>query len=423
MTLMAYSLVTLGSITHRDILLEAPLQLPLLQVQLPLVGFFTYAPFFLLVFHVYFLFCVLSLWESVHEYQKALSCPTRLSVLKKESRRRLDSFVFVQAFDDVQLQSTRKRKVFSVFVTWLMIVALPIVLLLFVLGVFLPYQSLGVTLAHIGIVLVDVFAVGVFYRHITQRGGIDCPSLFINLLRSRLLVALSGIVVLASLVFLMPIQGVLLLQNIIPITNLVEKWPGPNRLSLAGQDLVSFERVDLIENREPGDGSLSWEMQRTLTLSERSFVGADLRRGDLRYAILEKADLRYALLNNAQLQNVELKEATLHGANLEGARLAGANMDAITMLGGSMARADLRGADFSCAGLYGVQLEAANLQGAYFANVQLHEVSFVGSNLAGELETALMTPAQTQFVCIERLFIDVWLRFLWKRRGVQVRNI
>lgn len=44
--LLAYLFVAVGAVTHRDLLLESPVKLPILNVQLPLVGFFPSRPYY-----------------------------------------------------------------------------------------------------------------------------------------------------------------------------------------------------------------------------------------------------------------------------------------------------------------------------------------------------------------------------------------
>jgi hypothetical protein len=46
-TFQLYLAIAFGSVTHRDLFLEAPIKLPLLNVDLPLVGFFVLAPILL----------------------------------------------------------------------------------------------------------------------------------------------------------------------------------------------------------------------------------------------------------------------------------------------------------------------------------------------------------------------------------------
>jgi hypothetical protein len=49
--LLAYLFIAVGAVTHRDLLLENPVKLPVLNVELPLLGFFAVAPGLLLINH------------------------------------------------------------------------------------------------------------------------------------------------------------------------------------------------------------------------------------------------------------------------------------------------------------------------------------------------------------------------------------
>jgi hypothetical protein len=56
-----YLVITAGTITHRQLLVEDPVKLPVLNIDLPLVGFFFLAPILFVVVHVYVLIQVLLL--------------------------------------------------------------------------------------------------------------------------------------------------------------------------------------------------------------------------------------------------------------------------------------------------------------------------------------------------------------------------
>ena len=53
--LLAYLFIAVGAVTHRDLLLENPVRLPVLNVDLPLLGFFGVAPVFFLINHFFLL--------------------------------------------------------------------------------------------------------------------------------------------------------------------------------------------------------------------------------------------------------------------------------------------------------------------------------------------------------------------------------
>ena len=60
-TFQLYLAIAFGSVTHRDLFLETPIKLPLLNVELSLVGFFVVAPLLLLIFHFYLFLQLLGL--------------------------------------------------------------------------------------------------------------------------------------------------------------------------------------------------------------------------------------------------------------------------------------------------------------------------------------------------------------------------
>src|SRR5271165_3092141 len=89
-TLELYLAITFGSITHRALLLEEPVTLPLLNALLPLTGFFFVAPMLLVIFHFYILLQLKGLSLNVMNLEHKLS---KLELEEEQSaRQRLDGF-------------------------------------------------------------------------------------------------------------------------------------------------------------------------------------------------------------------------------------------------------------------------------------------------------------------------------------------
>src|SRR5262249_61107521 len=63
-----YLAITFGSVKHRDLFLETPIKLPVLNVDLPLVGFFVVAPTLLVIFHFYVFLQLLALAVKAKDY-------------------------------------------------------------------------------------------------------------------------------------------------------------------------------------------------------------------------------------------------------------------------------------------------------------------------------------------------------------------
>ena len=71
-TFQLYLAIAFGSVTHRDLFLETPIKLPLLNVDLPLVGFFVVAPTVLVIFHFYVFLQLFALAKKSGDYNALL---------------------------------------------------------------------------------------------------------------------------------------------------------------------------------------------------------------------------------------------------------------------------------------------------------------------------------------------------------------
>jgi hypothetical protein len=67
-----YLVIAAGTVTHRQLLLQDPVKLPALNIDLPLVAFFFLAPALFVVFHAYVLLQVLLLGRTAAAYNEAL---------------------------------------------------------------------------------------------------------------------------------------------------------------------------------------------------------------------------------------------------------------------------------------------------------------------------------------------------------------
>src|SRR3954469_2640917 len=93
---LLYLLVAAGSVTHRDLLLQSPVRLPFLNVDLPLVGFFVLGPLLFLVVHAYVLLHFVLLAGKVGVFDAELRAQITDTELRARLRRQLPSNIFVQ---------------------------------------------------------------------------------------------------------------------------------------------------------------------------------------------------------------------------------------------------------------------------------------------------------------------------------------
>jgi hypothetical protein len=91
-----YLAIAFGSVTHRDLFLENPIKLPLLNVDLPLVGFFVVAPAVLVILHFYVFRQLAGLASGAKDYNTLLAVDVPDASDRQYVRRRLDVFPILQ---------------------------------------------------------------------------------------------------------------------------------------------------------------------------------------------------------------------------------------------------------------------------------------------------------------------------------------
>src|SRR4051812_13962408 len=98
LTFSLYLLVAAATVTHRQLFLAEPLKLPVLNIDLPLWGFFFLAPMLFVILHAYVLMQVLLLARTAAAYNAAVE---RAGLPPEEDttlRQRLANTLFAQIF-------------------------------------------------------------------------------------------------------------------------------------------------------------------------------------------------------------------------------------------------------------------------------------------------------------------------------------
>ena len=152
--LMAYLLIAVASVTHRDLLLGSDITLPLLQVKIGLIRFFLLVPILLVLLHVGLLGKLALLARKTLEFDAALRMLESTDQRSHPLRLELDNFFLVQV-----IAGPERSRVVSAFLnslSWLTLVIFPLALLLYVQVAFLPFHDGAVTMVHRLAVLADV---------------------------------------------------------------------------------------------------------------------------------------------------------------------------------------------------------------------------------------------------------------------------
>lgn len=443
---VAYLGVAVAGITHRDLLLGTPVPLPILQVDIGLTRFFLFAPIILVFLHFGLLVQHAMLARKTLEFHAALRQLEPTDLRTHPLRLELHSYYFSQA-----LAGPTRSPFLAMFLhgmTWLSIVVLPVLVIVYIQVMFLPYHDEWITWAHRVAVVADVIVlllIGVFLtrrdtefyraffrvaRHqpvnfvftATLLTAMLLFSFFVATVPDEALDRFAGRLTSFRVEKTVAASGDLEKRLVFGLTAaLFESGPG----GLLQRNLIVSD-VDLVSNKEDQDGN--------------SEVSISLRDRDLRYAVLDRSDLHRADLTGAKLMraslhgtdlreariscpdvglvivnaierddvcarltDVNLQDANLEGADLRFARLTGANLAGAKLQGADMGDVDLVGADLSGANLNRARLLrgslietnllGASLQGADLAGAKLHGADFTSANLEGAQLTFVLAIA------------------------------
>jgi len=396
--LMSYLLITVAGITHKDLLLNSDISLPILQVKIELTRFFLFAPILLVLLHLGLIGQLVLLARKTLEFAASIRMLEITDQRTHPLRLELDNFFFVQAIAGPD----RSRLVSIVLhgMSWLTVVVMPVVLLLYVQLVFLPYHDVTISWVHRLTLIADIILlvfIGVFLWRLET-------SFFRAFLRTTLhhpfSLALTAAVLATAGVFSLFVATV-------PGEAVDQPSATGLRAAADGRYILGYA---VPGTGASGDGALLGLFHRNLNVTDTDLVvdkdvspgetSINLRGRDLRFARLDRTDLHQADLTGADLDGASLAGADLRGISMGCADLnqllltdshrsgrcasaRGANFLKARLGDARMTGADLRAARLEEAQLEGAQLGHAAVSGANFAGARLDRADFSGASLHG----------------------------------------
>jgi hypothetical protein len=412
--LLTYVVVTLASVSHKDLLLNSPVRLPIINADIPLVGFFQYAPAMLLLVYLSLLVQHVILARKYRRFTDALAAYELKARTKHVGRERVHSYVFSQILAGPEANRiTRLTMQLIVYVTF---AVLPIVTLLYFQIKFLPFHDVSITYWHRFAVILG-FAMLILLTPIMQhappkrkwdiRLGPQAEAweasgrqVALVLLLLPIIVGFSWLIATVPdewidrrLGFVAPVtagigaEGEAKLLNPIVRRLVYDRIPDDGNTGWWRRWLLSY-RVLIVEDSDLGADDAK------IVLRERNFRYALLNRSDFHHADLTWADLRGAQLwkslakgrlNDTQLQGASLKEAEFQGAQMSSAAMQGADLRGALLQGADLSYTKLQGADLRAAQLQGADLRGARLQGADLQGAQLQDADLQAAELRGAI--------------------------------------
>jgi hypothetical protein len=136
-----YFVVAAGAVTHRDLLIESPVKLPFLSVELPLKAFFILGPLVFLVVHAYVLLHFVLLAGKVGAFHSQLREQVFSEEKRAQLRRQLPSNIFVQFLAGPREVREGVVGFLLKSIAWVSPIAGPIIVLILFQLQFLPYHN------------------------------------------------------------------------------------------------------------------------------------------------------------------------------------------------------------------------------------------------------------------------------------------
>jgi hypothetical protein len=370
--LTLYLIIAARGTTHLDWLLNNSQTLPILNVKVDLLLFYIVAPLLYWVFHFYLLMMLVLLARTAAEFEDELRKTLADEAGRERYRARAENALFLKLLVGMTDERSGINALLLATIALITIVLAPILTLILMQMMFLPYHGLRITWWHRALVIADVGVVLIFWRRFFSASGVENPLLFFrDRPQLRIARAWSGrLVIVCAALWLSFWEGRWAGEPWIGRSRL--DWRGgvvwglfPDRLNLPHEIVVGKDQLEKSQNESD---SLGGDPVPTRPFANRNLAAADLRG----------ADLRGVELANADMQGANLTGAALEGANLEGANLRRAFLVAAQWQDAKHHRAKLNGADLSGAQMNFAQLANVQMQGAQLVPLHSDHDSLTG---------------------------------------------
>lgn len=323
LSVLLYLIITVSNVTDEQFLLNKPVNLPWLNISIPLFGFFIFAPLIFLATHFNVIYNLIKHIELIHKFA-SFAGRRDMEVLE---RYQLSPFLFnylvLHEFESEELSwKTRIPALLLSGVAYLILAFAPIGLLSFVQVRFSSYQDMGITSWHLVVLILDLVLVSYLFIKIfiTSWEG----------LASKLSLGFHGLAILFVLIvsilnyyYLIEVLG---LRNAPSIETLKSEFKESlrfklfPRLSIRGKNLVEALPSDMVLMGAYISGEKNMD---EVTL--RHTKGIDVSGRNLVYLVLiecniTNANFKKAFLNGAVFFNTNIDKANFFNAEITGAQ-------------------------------------------------------------------------------------------------------
>jgi uncharacterized protein YjbI with pentapeptide repeats len=428
------------TVTHRQLFLDEPLKLPVLNIDLTLF-WFSLSPILLVLLQFYLLLQVFLLSRTASAYNDTVDRTVKSPTSNALVRQRLANTLFGQLFAcplrDREGWLGRVLKL----MTWITLILFPLCVVFAFQFSFLPYHSRPATSTHRVLIFVELAFAFWLWRIFDVRRDLNRPKLIRQVMPVVAFVFACILVGVASVLLLSfpgePQRNLFTdklcetwispgyqLRQIVPgraTPAVVDTLPQFDRLVLPRIDIAGTkldERAERFRGRDFNCGNFMEANLRRADFADAQlqgadFVGAQLQGAVFRGAQLQGARLMFAQLQGARLMFAQLQGAALNAAQLQDADLGYARLQGALLDGAQLQHAHLNGAQLqhallNRAQLQGAELSGTHLNGSVLINAQLEGAVLMGAQLQGarlddaQLQGAVLNGAQVQSAVLDR---------------------
>lgn len=399
-TQVAFSIVTIAGVSHKDLLLDTPISLPILGTQTSLRKFFVLAPIAILIFHAIALIQHRILFMQAEHLNFQLKDANRVSPFR----------LTLQPYHYTYLVCGPRADGATSFLMWLLAASM---LCVFPLGTlftfqvaFLPVHDATVTWLHRSLVICDLALLVVLLkipaRDIRLQGRLRriqqaisrYASSTVDLISRRLentkpILLMQRLTQRLTAVHIAVTSTIFLALFVITIP---DEWNDIATRSIPGLSVeIESSSLDRVVKAEPrfAFAPTAWLFERPQpsALPSRNlaiFETSKEKKANLGGIVLDHRPLRYANINNIDLSDSSLEHADLLGVRFENVTLSRARLDNADLRGSVIGQSNfenarLEGALLDTATLVNVNFDGANLRRVSLNNTNLYSSSFRGA--------------------------------------------
>ncbi len=350
--LLTFCVLTVAGTSDRQIVLNEPTTLPVINVNVSMEGFYILAPLLSIFFFIYFQIYLSKL--------NRLFSDLRVNYRRINEAQKIYPWMLNFANEPEAGWATRFMVNFSVW--W----SLPLVLMVLALSYLKKHEPVLGSI--IGLMpLIGTLLVLGFWRGYSK---VEIPELSNESTKPAwwlIKIGFSQRILLAMVLLFEIFFFTVLWPRALAGEKIIRTWVWPN---------VDVSYENLISKQDTAFATLYWGNFNGARLQGANFTGAILMKADLR-----EADLRRVNFTNANLKNADLRAAKLQKATLTGAILDGVKLDFAELQGARCEETSLLGAHFNGTRLKGASFRGANLRGANFIGFDLQNIDFFDAEL------------------------------------------